>query len=49
MNTNTLRSYSTPVAALAALVMVFILLPVAFIALYAFILEVNKILTIVQL
>lgn len=36
MNTNTLRSYSTPVAALAALVMVFILLPVAFIALYAF-------------
>jgi putative spermidine/putrescine transport system permease protein len=30
------RSYSTPVAALAGVVMVFILLPVAFIALYAF-------------
>ncbi len=33
---NAPRSYSTPVAALAGLVMAFILLPVAFIALYAF-------------
>lgn len=31
-----LRSYSTPVAALAGLVMAFVVLPVAFIALYAF-------------
>jgi putative spermidine/putrescine transport system permease protein len=36
MNRTATRSYSTPVALLAGVVMAFILLPVAFIALYAF-------------